>query len=324
MAGSIRAVLPEAKELNATHLVLANMWAKDLISAVSAAHSEGCPSDSVTREELAWTIAWLLKECACKDSPMAKSLEHLRDAAVCEDWDRLHKIFTRRLGLSRHRPRKTMPMQELSWSAGCERRLDWRPPPAATPAPSEKENGQAVDWASARADASNRTFAKLLELEGDVVRAGCRRWGREDPDGLADRAWSAAYTTYWSAQARRRWAGNARVSTLILGVAKKLWLSEQAERQPTWMIREPDDLRYTEHNADESGPLDSIVRDVELVATPKQQEVLRLLVERGLSQQQAARVLDVSEAAVCQLLSRLAARLEPLGYSSKAGRRGRI
>jgi DNA-directed RNA polymerase specialized sigma24 family protein len=244
-------------------------------------------------------------------------LAHLLQAQSDGGPDGLLKVLTRPLGESRHRARKTMPLQELAWSVGCERRLDWRPP-----APPAAEGQASVDHELSRKLASDQTFTRLNNLERAVVQAACQALAKSDGDELADRAWAAAYTTYWSTGSQRRWSGNARVSTLIVGVAKNLWLSDRARRAPTGMDFDADIPAPRGQDSDLSGLTESIRRDVQDVATARQREILGLLVERGLSQQQAARVLGVSEAAISQTLSRLAERLEPLGYGARTGRRG--
>lgn len=323
MSHKIQTTMSGEDALQRKHLEVLRKWPKELESALQAAVSEGCPADSVSGRDVAWAISWLLEESVREDSPMKTNLAHLRTAAANGDWNGLKAILTRALGQSKHYPRNTMPMQELAWSVGCERRLDWRPPPPPPPPPEEGGATGSLCHESIRVDASNLTYTALNGLEGEVVERGCRKWARRDPHDLADRAWAAAYTTYWSAEASRRWAGNARVSTLILGVAKKLALSDYARRGLTSVDSDTYDFRQSSHKSNANGLLENIEGDVERTATPMQKEILRLLVERGLSQQQVAQHLEVSEAAVSQTLTRLAKRLGRFGYGGPKGRRGK-
>jgi DNA-directed RNA polymerase specialized sigma24 family protein len=307
----------EVKKPEAAHLLLLADWLHSLKSALKSARAEGCPRNAVNAKEVAWAVAWLVEEAGRDESPMKKSLIHLRDAALNNDLDGLHKILTRRLGKSTYRERTTMPLQELAWSVACERRLDWRPPAPEQSGPKAKA---VAARKAARSERSNQTFTKMHEMEGEVVQAACRKLAKKDPAELADRAWSAAYATYWSEESKRRWAGNARVSTLIFGVAKKLSLSDWAQRRHTSMDDEADIQSAPFRTADPA----SIPEEIGQIASDRQLEILRLLIERGLTQKQVAHHLGVSEATVSQELTRLAKRMEPLGYGKRKGRRGKI
>jgi RNA polymerase sigma factor (sigma-70 family) len=175
------------------------------LAAARQAIASACgriPPISVT--DLAWAIASTL-EPGTEDGPAASVSAYERRWSADTPWDEIWAELNVVRQDSRGGSQTTL-LRELAFSVSCEHRKDWRHPESAPLDP----------------DAANDVFDALYARDRQRVgRHVHRRFGLRagDPDGIADEAWARAFQTYWSAEARRRFAGLSRISTLVSQIA---------------------------------------------------------------------------------------------------------
>ena len=194
----------------------------DLASAISAARDMGAPiSEGFSCERLAWAIAFNLDgspAATMEDNASRRSATGYRDHwPLPTQWNQVWLCLTTPLEKSGREHGRTL-LTELALSVACEQRDDWQHP--ATRPLNLAEADRAFEFVYAQ----NR--AKVLGL--------CRRLGPRagNPEAIADEAWSRVFCNYWSTQARRRFLGLSRISTLVCQVARYVAIDATRDEEP--------------------------------------------------------------------------------------------
>jgi len=194
-------------------------------------------------------------------------------------------------------------LRELLLSVACEQRQSWQPPEAT-----------ALDK-----DSANLALEFVYSSNrARVVAAVWRNFGARigDPNAIADEAWSRVFRDYWSSEARRRFLGLSRISTLVSQVAR--YVAIDIVRDDDYRDEREQDFEYVIENLGiESGLEDEIAAKElrsridlcmqELAA--RQRIVADMLWFKELSARQTARALGISEAAVSQHVGKARDRL---------------
>jgi RNA polymerase sigma factor (sigma-70 family) len=196
-------------------------------------------------------------------------------------------------------------LSELARSVACEQREDWQRP-AAIPL---------------LLDDANFAFESLYSTERPKVTGTIRqRFPRLDSEDIVAEAWARVFVTYWSNQARRRFLGLCRISTLLIRVACNVAVDELGGLNATAITIEPD-------AGGENGPLQSLLErsaiedtsnnpEQQLLAkelfrrikecmgalTSRQRIVAEMVWVRKLKQRCVAVILEMTESNVSQLL----------------------
>lgn len=276
-----------------------------LSSAVLALHRLNVPAFSnLDSERIAWAIAYNI------NPPSAVPLEADVPAHRCSSY-RDHflpetpwsVIWSKLVRVQNENNDASTLLRELLLSVACEQRQSWQPPGAV---PLDRESANlALEFV-------------YTNNKARVVGAVWRNFGARvgDPNAIADEAWSRVFCDYWSSEARRRFLGLSRISTLVSQVARFVGID---------ILRDDDDRDDREHDFDyvienlgiESG-LDNELAAKELRSridlcmqelAAKQRIVAEMLWFKELSARQTARALGISEAAVSQHVAKARDRL---------------
>jgi RNA polymerase sigma factor (sigma-70 family) len=273
----------------------------DLASAVSTLRDVGGPK--LSAERLAWAIAFNLDGSAAatvESNASRRTMTCYRDHWPMQTpWTQVWRSFTAPLEKSGPDHGRTL-LSELALSVACEQRDDWQHPSA------RPINLADADRAFEFVYAQNR--AKVLGL--------CRRLGQSagNPEAIADEAWSRVFCNYWSTQARRRFLGLSRISTLVCQVARYAAIDAQRDEEPITTSSGDSD---SEHR---------VLEDVGVVLDPtanmmaaqlfsrlkecmgrlpgKQRIVAEMLWFHQMAGNEVARTLRVSESAISQHLKK--------------------
>lgn len=210
------------------------------------------------------------------------------------------------------------PLSELACSVACEQRRDWTAADAPDLAMSYAH--QAFDFVYRR-DQS--------KVRGYIVQS----FHSLGPDAasIANEAWSRVFCDYWSNQARRRFLGLSRISTLVSQIAR--FVAMDALRARTR------DSSYNEFDPEHPQLVEALTR-LEVSADPakgllqedmlsrlrgclsnlpgRQQLVAELAWFRELPAKEIARQLNISEPAVSQHLKKARLSLRTCLESSPA------
>ena len=163
-------------------------------------------ADNVEAADLAWAVASAVRPDARADSAAStRPGGYARRWPQDTPWSDIRTELTRtrvdRLGAD-----PTTLLFELGCSVACEQRQDWRRPGA-----------RPID-----SGACNTMFQALYERYRRKVSAAiAQRFGARagEPDTIANDAWTRTFDVYWSTEARRRFCGLSRISTLVSQVA---------------------------------------------------------------------------------------------------------
>lgn len=273
-------------------------------------------SEIVSVDELAWAVAFNIAPPPTSDSASDRHSGYLARWSADTPWDELWSVLVApridRRGAS------TTLLRELACSVACERRVDWWHP--ASPRRDERKGDLAFE-------------AIYSRCRGHVVREVTRRFGTRagEPEAIADDAWSRVYRDYWSTAARRRFAGLSRIVTLVCQVAAYGAIDVLRQRgHETLPLEggETDDgtasriaqWSVTPDPVDRMEAVEVVRRVRRCVGRlPARQQVLVELVWfQDVKAVEAARLLEISEPAVSQMLKRARAGVQScLGQESE-------
>lgn len=271
--------------------------------------------DTVSAEELGWAVAFNVSPPLNRGASAEGQSGYLGHWSATTPWSEIWSaLASPRIDRGGH---STTLLRELACSVACERRDDWRHP--ASP-PRDETN-------------ADRAFEAIYSLyRGRVVREVTRRFGTRagDPDAIADEAWSLVFRDYWSTAARRRFAGLSRIVTLVSQVAAFSAIDVLRRRGHETVTLDGDDSddvmasRLAEWSVtpDPVGRLASAdtVRQVRRCVRQlpaRQQVVAQLVWFQDVKAVEAARLLEISEPAVSQMLKRARAGVQAcLGQES--------
>jgi RNA polymerase sigma factor (sigma-70 family) len=273
-------------------------------AALQALNNGGMPP-CVDAPRLAWAVAYNLDELA---KAIAKVSVDGRDNWVQQKkwtldvrWNVVWSWLIQPLATSDSKGPSNL-LSELALSVACEQREDWQPPAAR---PIDKE-------------AANRAFAFVYNTyESIVIRASLSQVGQGcNPQEIAKDSWSSVFATYWSPRAVRRFAGFARISTLLFSVARH-HATDEFRRQRKFV---PLDESWGAVEAASSAKGFTTVSDpaVRLASDqlfrraeeclerlpPKRRIYAKMVWMRQMSARDVARVSGISEAAVSEHLTK--------------------
>ncbi|MEW6744084.1 MAG: sigma-70 family RNA polymerase sigma factor [Planctomycetota bacterium] len=198
--------------------------------------------------------------------------------------------------------RLTLPLQggttglaELAWSVACEQCDDWQP-------------------ADCRPlDAEGAKHHLELEIRRDSARVMGyvrHRWGVTgiDPLVVAAEAWSQVFLSYWSTQARTRFLGLSRISTLVCTFARFQARSHDPPAVPE-VVKFPSELvRVTPHDElvrrEHDERFARAFEDCAGELPPRQELIVRLRWQQELTPAEIADRLRCSRPNVSQVLGR--------------------
>jgi len=294
-----------AEPIEARCTILLQSCSDVLSTAIRALHLQNALAFSnLDTERVAWAIAYNVNPSSTvpleADVP-AHRCSSYRDHFPAETpWS---VIWSKLVKVQNENDDGSMLLRELLLSVACEQRQSWQPPDAA---PLDRESANlALEFVYT----NNR--AKVV---GAVWRNFGARIG--DPNAIADEAWSRVFCDYWSSEARRRFLGLSRISTLVSQVARFVAID---------IVRDDDDPDHREHDFEyvmESLGIESGLED-ELAAkelrsridlcmqelAARQRIVAEMLWFKELNARQTARALGISEAAVSQHVGKARDRL---------------
>jgi RNA polymerase sigma factor (sigma-70 family) len=278
----------------------------DLAAALQTLRDGAAPiANSVTIERVAWALSLNVEGVPVDDSRATKSarsgIRGYKDRWPPDTkWETIWSIFIK--PLARDGSETTTLLAELSLSVACEQRDDWQNC-AARPL---------------HLPDANRLFQFIyeqhrLKVAGDVFRRFGNRAG--DSNAIADEAWARVFCDYWSVKARRRFLGLSRISTLVCQVAhhiaydalrqfeKSSAASETAHVGSTVSLEELSMVSdiASRVNADQ---LRLRIKDCIAYLPSRQQIVATMVWVRAMQANRVAQILNVSEAAVSQHLSK--------------------
>lgn len=280
---------------------------KDLAAAVSAIRDRGAPiSDRWFAERLAWAVAFNLDGSSTAtsggDAPRRAMAGYVDHWPLQTRWTQVWLCLTAASEKSATNHSPTL-LSELALSVACERREDWQYPSA-----------RPINLAEA-----DRAFEFVYTQNRARVLGLCRRFGSraESPEAIADEAWSRVFCNYWSTQARRRFLGLSRISTLVCQVARYVAIDAMRNQEP--MVtpirdeREGDcDRRLLEDIGVVLDPAVNMMavqlysRVVDCVGRlpGKQRVVAEMLWFRQMAAKDVAKILRVTESAISQHLKK--------------------
>lgn len=197
-------------------------------------------------------------------------------------------------------------MSELGSSVLCEQNEGWQDPPS-----------RPISFANAQ-EAFERVYAKnKAKVVGDIRRAFGER--ADNPDAVADEAWARVFCDYWSVEARRRFLGLCRISTLVCQVARYVAIDMIRDKAALVM----DGEASVDADGEERGflldnigvfvdpsekiagqQLEQKIRECIERLPPKQRIVVEIVWCREVPAKEAAERLRISEAAVSQHLKK--------------------
>lgn len=292
-----------------------------LSSAVLALHRLNVPAFSnLDSERIAWAIAYNINPPSTvplKADVTAHRCSSYRDHFPLETpWS---VIWSKLVRVQNESDDGSTLLRELLLSVACEQRQSWQPPDAA---PFDRESATlALEFVYT----TNRA-----RVVGFVWRNFGARIG--DPNAVADEAWSRVFCDYWSSEARRRFLGLSRISTLVSQVARFVAIDiVRDDVDPD--VREHDFEDVIENLGIESGLEDELAAkelrsriDVcmqELAA--RQRIVAEMLWFKELNARQTDQALGISEAAVSQHVGKARDRLRKCleKYGFRVGGYGR-
>lgn len=193
-------------------------------------------------------------------------------------------------------------LSELALSVACEQREEWQSPPA-----------RPIDR-----DVANKAFEFVYAQNRRKVLGMCRQFANvvRAPEAIADEAWSRVFSDFWSAQARRRFLGLSRISTLVCKVARYIYLDsiressrfvtnrDEMNEDGCPMIREiPGTLSDPEEFMIED-ELQSRMQECIKRLTARQRIVAEMLWLRHINSKRVAQILGVTEPAISQHLKK--------------------
>jgi RNA polymerase sigma factor (sigma-70 family) len=200
--------------------VLLKHFDTDFASSIGVLRQMGAPTSKLSVERLAWAVAFNLDGGAGMFIDKALSQQAMagyKDRWQPETpwsvvWTSLTKPFSERSAHS-----GSSLLSELALSAACEQREDWQHPSSRPVCLSD----------------ANLAFEFVYTQNKDKVLGICQRFGEgiENPDAIADEAWSRVFCDYWSRQARKRFLGLSRISTFVCQVARYLVIDEIRHRE---------------------------------------------------------------------------------------------
>lgn len=225
---------------------------------------------------------------------------YLRRFSAEAAWDQVWAILVKPLGTESG----NTPLSELACSVACEQRADWNGPDL--PMPSSSSANQAFDFIYRR---------DSPKVRGQIMRT-FKSLGA-DTQSIANEAWSRAFCDYWSTQARRRFLGLSRISTLVGQIAHfgAVDAVRARVRDNPSLETEPDRARLQEA-VDQIGVHADPARGLmEQDATDRlrgclknlpvrQQLVAEMVLIREMPSKEIARHLSISEPAVSQHLKK--------------------
>ncbi len=283
---------------------------RDLTAVLEALRREGAaiPS-SLDAGRLAWAIACnaVGPTPSSGENPAARARRCIRSYSdrwpARTPWTTIWSALTKPLSEANPGPAASL-LGELALSVACEQRGDWQPPAARSIDPAAA--GHAFEFLY------SRNQAKVV---GDVFsHFGSRA---DNPETIADEAWSRVFCDYWSAQARRRFLGLCRISTLVCQVARYVATDMLRERQR--FVATGDGQGDPENPGPSLEEIGIFTDPTENIAAKqlrarihacmsslpaKQQIVATMVWFRGVSAKRAAEVLKVSEPAISQHLKK--------------------
>jgi RNA polymerase sigma factor (sigma-70 family) len=196
-------------------------------------------------------------------------------------------------------------LSELARSVACEQREDWQPLGAIP---------------LILADA-NLAFEFLYSREKQKVTGTIRRrFPGLDSEDIAAEAWARVFVTYWSSQARRRFLGICRISTLLISVACNVAVDTlpginasttnfepdaSGENGPPKSLLERLDLQGSSNNPEQqllAKELFHRIKECMGLLTSRQRIVAEMVWVRKLKQRCVAVILEMTESNVSQLL----------------------
>jgi RNA polymerase sigma factor (sigma-70 family) len=201
--------------------VLLKHFKADLASSISVLERMGAPTSKVSIQKLAWAVAFNIDggsgtfvSGALSQQPMTGYKDHWQpETAWSVVWASLSRSFPEP---SAHCGSSLL--SELALSVACEQRDDWQHPSA-----------RPIDLSDA-----NQAFEFVYTQNKDKVLGICQKFGArtENPEAIADEAWSRVFCDYWSMQARKRFLGLSRISTFVCQVARYLVIDEIRHQEP--------------------------------------------------------------------------------------------
>lgn len=284
--------------------------AVDLNTTAQRLRSEGASIPSTMEGRLAWAIAWNLEggPDSASISPPAphRGIQSYKDkwpltARFSELWTTLTKPI-----LLPNPGHQTALLDDLALSVLCEQKSEWQDPPSR-PVDMESAN-YAFDFVYVK------NKAKVL---GDIRKTFGER--ADNPEAVADEAWSRVFCDYWSVGARRRFLGLCRISTLVAQVARFVAIDAIREKSAYVMdegcAADGDDepkgfsldrigvvMDPTEQIAGQQ--LERKIRECIDRLPPKQRIVVEIVWVREILAKEAAERLRISEPAVSQHLKK--------------------
>lgn len=219
----------------------------DIAAAVKYVEQIGLAVPAGLDRRLAWAVAFNLQRIAEKytrtwspETPFSEYWNTLTQSRFCSDLGHASTL-----------------LDNLALSVLCERNETWQPPEASS---------IDVPLANQTCDVVyNRNRAKIV---GHVQKQFGRRAG--DPEDIAREAWSRAYASHWSPEAKNRFLGIAQISTLVCQLAYFIAIDILKRDRP-------DDTTEDSNDGTATSPLDSIIVKDDPAETIQGKEVERII-----------------------------------------------
>jgi RNA polymerase sigma factor (sigma-70 family) len=278
----------------------------DLFSTViqGLQHQNAPAFSALDTERVAWAIAYNISPPSAV--PPEAGIPPQRPSSYCDHFPPETPwlvIWSKLIRVKNEGDDGCTLLRELLQSVACEQRQSWQP---ADSVPIDRE---VASLAFEFVYKKNRAKVVGALWSNFGVRIG-------DPEAIADEAWSRVFCDYWSSDARRRFLGLSRISTLVSQIARFVAIDVVRESQKA-QDRSPDERdhdfkRVIEDLRIEPGVEDKLAaKELRLridlcmqELTARQRIVADMVWLRELSAKETAEALGISEPAVSQHVSK--------------------
>jgi RNA polymerase sigma factor (sigma-70 family) len=260
-------------------------------------------------ERLAWALAFNVVGISPFSEPNAagrlpRSVQSYQDRwSLDTPWTKIWSVLVAPLIQPKKCHSSTL-LGELALSVACEQRNDWQHP-----------NAEPIDLVVA-----NQVFELLYaRTRSKVVGAIYNGFGNRagSPEAIANEAWSRVFCDYWSSQARRRFLGLCRISTLLCQVARYVAIDVIRDNQ-RFIVSDNDNITVDKPcpTPEDLGvlidpiegiaarQLSSLIKECVRALPAKQQIIAVMVWFRNINAKRAAVILKVSEPAISQHLKK--------------------
>jgi RNA polymerase sigma factor (sigma-70 family) len=285
----------------------------EIFGALSQLRALGAPvPPSLDAERLAWSIAFNVTGVALVASDRGRQQRGTHSYATRWPGDREWASIWPALiaPLSNSDTGNASLLSELAMSIACEHRSEWQNPRARPVIVAEANLAFEYVYAQNRA----KVASAIAHAFGD--RAG-------NPEWISDEAWARVFCDYWSGNARRRFLGLCRISTLVCQVGRHIAIDALRQQAPLVSSDAEDEgtprreslfLQGLVDNADPAEDLAneelmSQIKECMMRLSPGQKVVAEMAWFRQVKAKRVAEILGISEPAVSQHLKKAREKL---------------